>query len=243
MRNIWTIAKREFRQYFASPLAYAFGAMLYLSLGIIFFININFGLQTGQITPDGTMTIGPTVIILLFTAPAITMRLLADEQRMGTMELLLTAPVRDWELVIGKWAGALGFMLVVLALTWIYPFIMHSMTSPGLDQGVILSAFIGLTLFVAAILAIGVMVSAMFENPIVAFLVTLAVLLGLWILGGLGSGAGTFNQIAGYISLVDHYYSNFHRGVLDLADSVYFVSLTALTLFIGSQIVEMRRWR
>jgi hypothetical protein len=125
MRNVWIIASREFRHYFVSPIAYALATMLYLILGGIFFINVYYGLQTGQITPDGRIVIGAMVTILLFATPAITMRLLADEYRMGTMELLLTAPVRDWELVVGKWLGALGFMFVVLAVTWVYPLILH----------------------------------------------------------------------------------------------------------------------
>ncbi len=243
MRNVWIIASREFRHYFISPIAYALATMLYLILGGIFFINVYFGLQTGQINPDGRMIIGPMVTILLFASPAITMRLLADEYRMGTMELLLTAPVRDGELVVGKWLGAYGFMIAILAVTWVYPLILHRMTSPGIDQGTLLSAYLGLLLAVAAMLAIGVFISALFRSPVAAFFTALGVMLGLWIVGGLSSGAGAGGQLAGYLSFVDHYYNNFYRGVLDLGDAVYFVSLTALALFLGARIVEARRWR
>jgi ABC-2 type transport system permease protein len=243
MRNLWIVASREFRHYFVSPIAYALATMLYLILGGIFFINIYYGLQTGQISPDGRMVIGPMVTILLFATPAITMRLLADEYRMGTMELLLTAPLRDWELVVGKWLGAFGFIVVVLAVTWVYPLILHRMTSPGIDQGTLLAAYLGLLLAVAAMLAIGVFVSALFRSPVAAFFVALGVMLGLWIVGGLSSGAGAGSQLAGYLSFVDHYYNNFYRGVLDLSDGVYFVCLTALALFLGTQVVQARRWR
>jgi ABC-2 type transport system permease protein len=243
MRNVWIIASREFRHYFISPIAYALATMLYLILGGVFFINVYFGLETGQISPDGRIVMGVMVTILLFATPAITMRLLADEYRMGTMELLLTAPLRDWELVIGKWLGAFGFMFVVLALTWIYPLILHRMTSPGIDQGTLVAAYVGLLLIVAAMLAIGVFVSALFQSPVAAFFVALGTMLGLWIVGSLSSSSGMLGQLAGSLSLAEHYYNNFYYGVLDLGDAVYFLSLTALALFLGTQVVEARRWR
>jgi len=243
MRNVWVIASREFRNYFISPIAYALATMLYLILGGIFFINVYFGLETGSVTPDGRIVIGAMVTILLFATPAITMRLLSDEYRMGTMELLLTAPVRDWELVVGKWLGAFGFMIAVMAVTWVYPLILHRMTSPGIDQGTLVAAYVGLLLMVGAMLAIGVFISALFRSPVAAFFVALGVMLGLWIVGGLASSSGTLGTLAGYLSFVDHYYNNFYLGVLDLGDAVYFLSLTALALFLGTQVVEARRWR
>lgn len=243
MRNVWTVASREFRRYFISPLAYTIAAAIFLILGVLFFINIFFGLQSGQISPDGRMVIGPTVTILVFVTPALTMRLLADEQRMGTLELLLTSPVRDWELVVGKWLGSLGFLLSILAVTWIYPLILDTMTEPGIDQGVLVSAYAGLVLLVSAMLAIGVMVSGMFENPIAAFFVTLGAVLILWIVGSMDVGGGLASQIAGYMGLVDHFYNNLYRGVFHLTDVTYFLSVTVFSLFLGSQILQARRWR
>lgn len=243
MRNVWIIAAREFRHYFISPLAYAIAGGIFLILGTLFFINIFFGMQSGQISPDGRMVIGPLVTILVFVTPALTMRLLADEQRMGTMELLLTSPVRDWELVVGKWLGSLGFLAAILAVTWVYPLILHLMTEPGIDQGVLVSAYVGLVLLVSAMLALGVMVSSMFENLFAAFFLTFVLILMLWIVGSLDIGAGVASQVAGYLGLVDHYYDNLYRGVLHLSDVVYFVSLTVLSLFLGTQIIQARRWR
>lgn len=243
MKNIWVIASREFRQYFISPLAYAIAASIYLILGGVFFINIYFGLQGGRIPPDGRIVLGPLVTILVFVTPALTMRLLADEQRMGTLELLLTSPVRDWELVIGKWLGSFGFVVVLIVVTWVYPLILHQMTEPGIDQGVLVSAYLGLLLLSGSMLALGVFVSGLFENPLAAFFTTLAVMLALWIVGGLGSGSGTMAQVAGYLGLVDHYYDNLYRGVLSLKDSVYYLSLIAFALFLGTQVVQSRRWR
>jgi ABC-2 type transport system permease protein len=243
MRNVWIIASKELRQYFISPVAYAVATLVFLILGGIFFINVYFALQGSQINPDGRLVLGPLVTILLFATPAVTMRLLAEEQRMGTIELLLTAPVRDWEVVVGKWLGSLLFVSIILAFTWVYPFILNRMTTPGIDQGVLVSAYIGLVLLVGTMLAIGVLVSALFKNPVAAFFAALAVLLALWIVGSLGSGAGVGSQVASNISLVDHYYNNFYRGIVTTPDVLYFVSMTVLALVLGSQVVESRRWR
>ncbi|MEW6569179.1 MAG: ABC transporter permease subunit [Chloroflexota bacterium] len=243
MRNAWIIARREFRQYFVSPVAYAVAAMILLILGGIFAINMYVGMMTGQVNPDGRMVVGPLVTILIFAIPAITMRLLADEHRMGTIELLLTAPLRDWELVLGKWLGAMGFMLVILAATWVYPLILQRLTTPGIDQGALVSAYVGLILLVSAVVALGVLISSLFTSPVPAFFTTLGLLLILWIVGNFAQGSGGVSDILRYLSLIDHYYGNLYRGVLDLSDSIYFLSLTALALFLGSQVVEARRWR
>jgi ABC-2 type transport system permease protein len=242
MRNIWVIASRELRHYFISPVAYTVATMLFLILGGIFFINIYFGMQGGEITPDGRMVVGPLVTILLFATPALTMRLVADEYRMGTMELMLTAPVRDAELIIGKWLGVFEFMLVLLLVTLIYPLILHRMTVPGIDQGVLVATYIGLALMSAALLAVGVLISALFKNPLAAFFVTLAVLLLLWIASGMASGTGVGSEIARHLSIVDHFYDTFYRGIISLTDVTYFVGLTAIALFLGTQVVQARRW-
>jgi ABC-2 type transport system permease protein len=157
MRTVWIIAVREFKKYFVSPLAYAVAIMIYLILGLIFAFNLIFGLETGQIPPNGNWILQPLAFIMIFAVPALTMRLLADEQRMGTMELLLTSPVRDWELVVGKWLGSLGFATALLSLTWIYPLIMDRLTDPGIDQGVLLSTYLGLIALFAAMLAVGIL--------------------------------------------------------------------------------------
>lgn len=242
MRNVWAIAKRELRQYFVSPVAYAMGFMLFLVLGIIFAVNLAGAIQF-QSPPQTQSTIGPLVTLLLFITPAITMRLVADEQRMGTIELLLTAPVRDWELVMGKWLGALGFIGIILALTWVYPLVLHSMTEPGIDQGPLMSAYLGLVLLVSSLLAIGVFVSSLFSNVIAAFLTTLGVSLALWIVRLLADYApGPAAEIVRYLDLSGRFFDNLFRGVVDTSDIVYYVSLTALGLFLATRVVEARRY-
>jgi ABC-2 type transport system permease protein len=243
MRNVWIVARREFRHYFVSPIAYAVALFLFVVLGILFYVNVSFGLQTGQITPDGRLVLGPMVTLLLLTVPFLTMRLIAEESATGTIELLLTAPLRDWELVLGKWFGAMGFIGLLLALTWIYPVLLHRMTTPGIDQGVLVAAYLGVFLMVGAIVAIGVMVSAFFRNSLAAGFTTLALVLILWVIGGLASGASGANEIVRFLSFGDHLFDNLFQGVVDLGDVLYYVSLTILSLFVGSQVVESRRWR
>ncbi|OGO17802.1 MAG: hypothetical protein A2Z14_07930 [Chloroflexi bacterium RBG_16_48_8] len=243
MRNVLTIARKELRLYFVSPVAYAIATTVYLILGAIFFINVYFGLRGETIPPDGRIVINPLITILLFATPAITMRLLTDEQRMGTIELILTAPVRDWELVVGKWLGSFGFMFLLLAVTWVYPLIIHQMTEPGIDQGVLVSAYTGLIFMTSAMLAIGVFISTLFRSSVAAFFTTLAVFLGLWIVEGFGSGSGVGSEILRNLSFVSHYYDTLFLGMFDIGDLFYYLSLTALALFLGTQVIEARRWR
>lgn len=243
MRNVWAIAKREFRQYFVSPVAYATAFMIFLILGLIFYANLQ-GAIFQQAPPQAQATIGPLVTLLLFVTPALTMRLISDEQRMGTIELLLTAPVRDWELVVGKWLAALGFNVVILAVTWVYPLILNSISDPGIDQGPLMSAYLGLVLMVSAMLAIGVFVSSLFSNVIASFFTTLGILLALWIISlPAETLTGRTADVIKYLDLSNHYYTNLYRGVIDTTDVVYFLILTALGLFLATRAVEARRWR
>jgi ABC-2 type transport system permease protein len=248
MRNIWTIARREYRQYFLSPIAYVVALVTLLTVGIFFVINIYYYANqtyTASSAPDVGIIIGPMATIFLLASPALTMRLLADEQRMGTLELLMTAPLREWELVIGKWFGAFLFMLTVIAVTLIYPIVLNKMVTPGIDQGLMLAGYIALILLAATFLAIGTAFSALFSNQFAAFFATLATLLVLWWLIGLPSyvlSAGTISNIFSYLSLNSRF-SSMLSGTLNISDIVYHLSLTALGLFVGSVVIETRRWR
>ncbi|MEJ2304635.1 MAG: ABC transporter permease subunit, partial [Anaerolineales bacterium] len=143
MRNIWTIARREYKLYFSTPAAYMVAFMILLVLGVIFYANLT-AAALQQSAPTVETIIGPFITLLLFGTPAITMRLIAEEQRMGTIELLLTAPVRDYEMVLGKWLGGFLFMLTLIAVTLVFPLILNAMVDPGIDQGPLLSGYLGL---------------------------------------------------------------------------------------------------
>ncbi len=247
MRNIWTIAKREFVNYFTSPIAYTIALLFLTIIGLIFILNI-FAYTSNPLgfgdAPDTRMVTGPMAFLLILAIPALTMRLLADEVRMGTMELLLTAPVRDFELVAGKWFGAFLFMLVLIAITLVFPFLLDQLVRPGIDQVLMVSGYLGIILTTAALLALGVGFSAMFSNQVAAFFATISVFVVLWWLIGAPAGilpvGGDFFR---YLDLSSQVYDNFNAGIIKLSSIVYFLSLTGLGLLIGATAVEIRRWR
>ncbi|MEW5869512.1 MAG: ABC transporter permease [Chloroflexota bacterium] len=248
MRNIWVIAKREFKLYLSSPVAYVVTFVILLILGIFFFLNVQVASQQQGFVPGADSTLIPLATMLVLLMAGITTRLLAEEQRLGTIELLLTAPVRDWELVVGKWLGAFMLILVIIAITAIYPALLHfQLVDPGIDMGPVISGYLGIVLLSAALVGIGVAVSAMFNNQIAAFLTTMGVMVFVWwIIGPIAQVAGPMSKNASlltYLDFQEHFISNLVRGVLDLSDIVYFLSVTVLTLFVGSVLVETRRWR
>jgi ABC-2 type transport system permease protein len=249
MRNIWTIAKREYNHYFISPIAYVVAFIILITLGIYFAYIVGIVSQQalfgGTTVPDITPINWLFVFLLVFTTPAVTMRSLSDEARTGTLELLLTAPIRDYELVIGKWLGGLLFILSILAVTLVYPIILHfGLVAPGVDQQLMLSSYLGVILAAAAFLALGVGVSAIFTNQIAAFFTTFGIFFIIWFMTGLFSnlvqGSGT--QVFQYLNLSSHF-DAFNSGSITRSDLVYFLSLIALGLFTGTTAVEIRRWR
>jgi ABC-2 type transport system permease protein len=246
MRNIWTIARREYRHYFTSPIAYIAALLTLLLVGIIFVVNIYYLTSNNSSSVPGVeMIIGPLSIVFLFAAPALTMRLLADEQRMGTLELLLTTPIKDGELVMGKWLGAFLFMLSIIATTLVYTLVLNKLISPGIDQGLMLSGYIAIILLTAVYLAIGIAMSSFFSNQFAAFFATLAVLIILWWLISLPTYIvqnDTFNNILRYLDINSHFYSML-GGTISLSDIVFPISLTALGLFLSTVAVEIRRWK
>jgi len=247
MRNIWTIAKREYNHYFISPIAYA------LAAGVLFMLGVAFAFLLGQSTqmalygggaPDLTQLNGFFAFLLVFIVPALTMRLVADETRMGTIELILTSPISDFELVAGKWLGGLLFVATLIGITLIYPITLNFMVDPGVDYNVLLTSYLGLLFIAAAFLALGTGISALFSNQLAAFLVTFVVVLTLWWLVGLPADlmpkAGALLR---YLEVNSHYAFTFNAGSIHLSDIVYFLSLIAVGLFTGAMALESRRWR
>ena len=248
MRNVWTIARREYSRFFTSPIAYVVAFVVLLVLGIMFSLTMLVYMQNafngggGSNAPDITSITGTFTFLMVLSIPALTMRLIADENRMGTMELLLTAPVRDWELIVGKWLGGFLFMLTLIGVTLIYPLILNAYISPGIDQKAMISAYLGLILVAGAFLALGVGMTALFTNQIAAFFVTLGLFIFLWWLVGfpaqyVTAGSGIFQYLdmrAAFDSL--------NGGTITLGAVVYDLSLIALGLFIGTSATEARRW-
>ncbi len=247
MRNIWTIAQREYLHYFSTPIAYVVAFLLLLTVGIIFVLNIVYyanNAMFGGGAPSPNLVTGPFAFLLILSVPALTMRLISDENRMGTLELLLTAPVTDWELVVGKWLGAFLFLLTILVLTLVYPLLLNLMVKPGIDFMLALSAYLGVILVAAALLGLGTGISALFSNPIASFFMTVAVFVVLWwLIGAPANVLSTGSELFSYLDMSAHFYDSFNQGVIQLTDLVYYLSLTLLGLFIGATAIEVRRWQ
>ncbi len=251
MRNVWTIASREYHRFFTSPIAYVVAFVTFLTLGIIFGLTIlvysqnatGGGFGAPPSAPDLTAVTGTFTFLMVLSIPALTMRLISDEHRMGTMELLLTAPLRDWELVVGKWLGGFLFMCTLITVTIIYAFVLNALITPGLDQLQILAQYLGLILVAGAFMALGVGISAMFSNQIAAFFVTLGLFVFLWWLIGFPAQYVTAGSpIFTYLDMSSHFNNHLNAGVVALSDLAYYLSLIALGLFAGTTAVEARRW-
>lgn len=248
MRNIWTIAKREYDHYFISPIAYVVAVALLFLVGGYFALMLLAANQQGGFGGGFVPAINDLnnlfAFLLLLSIPALTMRVLADETRTGTIELLLTAPVRDFELVAGKWLGSFMFVLTLILVTVLYPIILNSQVSPSLDWKLLLSSYLGLVLLSGALIALGVGISAIFSNQVTAFVTTLGLFIFLWWLVGIPAsllpvGGDFFN----YMVLNSHFGGAINQGNIYLEDLVYFVSLIAIGLFAGTAAVEVRRWK
>jgi ABC-2 type transport system permease protein len=246
MHNIWTISKREYSQYFSGPVAYMLIFAVLLVLGIFFYLNlIVTGQQQGYV-PGADITIIPLATLLALISPAITTRLLAEERRLGTIELLQTAPVRDWELVIGKWLGGFLMLMTIVIISLVYPLILNQLVTPGIDQGALISGYLGLALLMGALVAVGLFVSSLFSNQIAAFVTTMGVVIFLWwiltpvvqVTGPMGGNSALLS----YLNFSGHFFDTMARGVIDLKDVVFYVSVTVLGLFLSTVSVEMRRW-
>jgi ABC-2 type transport system permease protein len=194
--------------------------------------------------PDITQLNSFFAFLLMMISPALTMRLVADENRSGTIELMLTSPVSDFEMVAGKWLGGLLFVMTLIGVTLIYPIILNSLVDPGIDQTVAMTSYLGLILIAASFLALGTGISAMFSNQLTAFFVSFVVFLSLWWLIGLPadliSKGGEFMR---YLVITNHYDYSFNTGSINLNDLIYFFSLIATGLFTGTMALESRRWR
>ena len=236
MKNTWTIAGRELISYFGSPVAYVVAAAFLAINGFLYGVIIS-----GSKQADMSFVFSDMGIVLLFVIPGITMRLLAEEQRMGTIELLLTAPVRDWEVILGKFAAAMALFLLMLVPTGLYVLFLTLRGHP--DSSTILTGYVGIILVGAVFVSIGLLTSAITQNQLVAFLIAFVVSLILWLLDGLSANfAGTGGNVLTYLALQQHL-SDFESGSVQSQDIVYLLSMTICALFLATRLLETRRYR
>ena len=236
MKNTTAIAWRETKAYFLTPTAYVVGSMFLVLTGIFFVFEIT------STFPEATVRglVEWASFFMVFLSPLLTMRLLAEEQKLGTLELLLTAPVRDWEVVVGKYLAALLTMIVTVLMTLYYVLLLYWFGDP--DTGPVLSAYLGLVLYGAAALSVGLLSSSLSSNQIVSAVVGTAVLLTLSFLDAVAQlVSGIAREVLNGLSM-DAHLVDFNRGVVDTSNIVYYLSIAAVFLFVTVRLLETRRW-
>lgn len=240
MLNVSAVFKKELRSYFSSPVGYVFIIFyLLVSNGFFFFIQDFF--RAGQASMRGYFSMVPW--IFLFFIPAITMRLWAEEKKVGTLEILLTMPLREIEVVIGKFLAALAFLAITLLFTLPLPVSISLIGRP--DVGVIVGSYFGALFLGAAYLAIGLLISSLTESQVVAFIVSVAGIFALLAIGVAPlylNSLGPLVHICEYASLLSHF-NNITRGVIDSRDVIYYLSVVVLFLYLNVKNIEARKWR
>ncbi|MFY9683589.1 MAG: ABC transporter permease [Candidatus Sulfotelmatobacter sp.] len=254
MRNVWIICRKELHSYFVSPVAYILLTMFGVISGFFFWnalgIFVIEGMEMqmrGQTFPMdlNEQIIRPLLsnagVIGLFFIPMITMRLFAEEKRTGTIELLATSPIRDLEIIVGKWLAALVLYSCMLLFTALNFAFLFKYGNP--DWKPLAIGYLGLLLQAGALLAIGTFISTLTKNQIIAGAATFGVELLLWVVGWVGEyETATWAHVLSYLSITSHF-DSFSRGVLDSKDAVFYLAAIFLGLFFTARSMESLRWR
>ncbi len=253
MRNVFAIAQRELNAYFASPIAYVLLGFFALMYGWFFYVplayfqqqSMNAGMNPTQALNVNQMLIGPTLmnttVIMLFLFPAVTMRTYAEEKRSGTIELLLTSPVTDLQIIFGKFIGAMLLYMSMLAITLIHLGVLFIYGDP--EWKPIATGYLGLLLMGGSFLSLGLFISSLTKNQIVALIATFATFLMLWVINWIGTFVGpTMQSVLTFLSLTDHF-DDFAKGIIDSKHVIYYLSFMAFGLFLTAKSVDSERWR
>ena len=241
MKNIIAILIKELYTYFVSPIAYFVIIIFIVASGLLFsgiLLSFSAYQQSGPVVMQ--VLFNNMSVILLFFTPAMTMRLFAEEKKSGTIELLMTSPIKDTEVVFGKFLASFALLLIMLILTLIFPLLVTPFGEQ--DIGPIVSGYLGLLLLGCAFLSVGVMVSSMTKNQIVAALTSFGILLSLWVIGLLSNRGGKLSDFLRYLSLTEHF-EDFSRGTVALKHAVYYLTFTIVCLFCTVKSVESSKWR
>jgi ABC-2 type transport system permease protein len=253
MTNILAIVRKEWRGYFASPIGYVVIGMYALVFGYFYTIGLSWFIRQSMQAPQmgaGPMNINQqmiryvflnSTIIFLFVVPLITMRTYSEEKRSGTIELLMTSPITDYQIVMGKFLGALSLYGAMLGITLIHIGVLFAYGSP--EWKPILTGYLGLLLLGGCFVSVGLFFSSLTRNQIVAGMFTFAVLLLLWVIDWVGGFAGpSLEKLTAYLSLTGHL-EDFLRGVIDTQHVVYYLSFITFGLFLTAKAVDSERWR
>ncbi len=255
MRNVLAIAHKELRSYFASPIAYIVIGVFALLYGYFYVAILAYfvrqSLQMGQFGAGGGQSMNvnqqlirpllqDVLILILFMLPAITMRTYSEEKRSGTIELLLTSPITDFQIVMGKFLGALALYAVMLGVSLIHMGILFVYGRP--EWKPLLTAYLGLLLFGGCFISIGLFISTLTKNQVVSFMATFGVFLFLWVITWLGTSFPSLEGLMTYLSIVDHF-EDFSKGIIDTTHVIYYVSFITFGLFLTAKSVDSERWR
>ena len=254
MRNTLTIAHKELRSYFASPIGYIVLGFFALLYGWFYVTMLSYfvrqSMQVSQFGGAGTMNVNLVMlrpllqnvtILLLFLMPMVTMRSYAEEKRSGTIELLLTSPLTDLEIILGKFLGALSLWAMALGVSLIHIAILFAYGQP--EWKPIATAYLGLLLMGGCFISVGLLISSLTSNQIIAGMATFGVFLLLWVVNWIGSFSGpTVDSVTRYLSIVDHF-DDFAKGIIDTSHLIYYVSFVSFGLFLTAKSVDSERWR
>jgi ABC-2 type transport system permease protein len=255
MQNILAIWQRELKSYFVSPIAYVVLFIFMFICGFWFFTLVNVVVQQTMLqaqysqgaTPIDAPGIicksffGTMAVILLFMIPMLTMGLFAEEKKRGTIELLLTTPVGNFQAMMGKYLASLTFLVILFAASGILISPLFIYSTP--DWKPILAAYLGLFLYGAAVLAIGLFISTLTENQIVAVVITFGVTLVLWLIESFASSAeGVAKDVLNYLSVVGHL-DDFIKGVIDTTHVIFYLTFAFVGLFLAYRSLESMRWK
>jgi ABC-2 type transport system permease protein len=247
--NILAIAHKELKSYFGSPIAYIVLGFFALMFGFFFYSLLLYfdreGMQGGPAVNVNERLLRPTflnaTVIFLFVLPLVTMRTYAEEKRSGTMELLLTAPLTDLQIILGKFLGAMGLFASMLALSLIHVGVVFWLGNP--EFWPVVTTYVGLLLMGGCFVALGLLISSLTKNQIVAGMATFGVFLMLWVINWIASFMGPTTQtVLNYLSITDHL-DDFTKGIIDTRHLVYYISFIAFGLFLTARSVDTERWR
>jgi ABC-2 type transport system permease protein len=252
MRTIFAITRKEMEQYFASPIAYIVITLFMILCGIFFYVYLQFymrqtamaGQMGGEAAELSQSILRPFFanisFFFLIILPMLTMKLVAEEKKLGTYELLMTSPITIPQLVIGKYLGALSVVLIILILSAIFPIILFIFGHP--DPGPVLTGFLGLFLIAAAFLGIGIFCSTITESQIVAAVLAFVFLIIFWIINFLTQSDTWYGKAAQYVSIYQRF-DDFTKGVLNVNDAFYYLSFGFFFLFVSGIVLQSQRWK
>ncbi len=254
LRNIWAIAVKELRGYFVSPVAWVMMGLFALIFGVFFtahlgaFVAQSMQSQFGGAAPNLNVNqhlirgvLANASVLVLFILPMVTMRAYAEEKRSGTVELLLTSPITDFEIIMGKFVGALCLYIALVTVTFVHVGLLFSYGQP--EWRPLIAGYLGLILQGAAFIAVGLFFSSTTKNQMTAGVATFVVLLTFWIIGWFADSAGpTWSAILSYLSITQHF-DDFGKGVIDTKHVIFYVSFISFWLFLTVKSLDTERWR